>query len=138
MINAESYPEFIGQIVDIFEDYCGSVGLIITNTKRDDEVCDILNNNDNVSPDELDFANIYGDDYDAIANSVDYYVNKSSENKFIIKNKEAAITAAVDAFYIIIKIRGKYSNGDRAIISDDMTKYFHYKIDKLITKWESE
>ena len=52
--------EFIGQIIDTFEDFLDEKGIKIPNEERDHD--------DYTDPDT--YANIYGSDYDMIANAL--------------------------------------------------------------------
>ena len=49
-------PEFIGQMIDIFEDFLDEKGVTIEHEKRDDE--------------DAEGVNIYGSDYDKIADDI--------------------------------------------------------------------
>lgn len=51
----EEMPEFIGQMIDIFEDFLDEKGVTIEH-----EECD----------EDIDTANIYGSDYDEIADGI--------------------------------------------------------------------
>ena len=59
-IDTNDLPEFIGQIIDIFEDFLDEKGVILENEERD---CD---------PDlDPEFAaNIYGSDYDQLQDEI--------------------------------------------------------------------
>ena len=60
VVTNEDKPEFIGQIIDTFEDFLDEKGIVIPNEERDfDEDLDAENS-----------ANIYGSDYDNIASSL--------------------------------------------------------------------
>lgn len=61
MINQNNKTEFIGNIIDIFEDFLDEKGVTLESPERDDEM-------------ELDggtTANIYGSDYDSISDSLE-------------------------------------------------------------------
>ena len=156
-VNASTWPEFTGQVVDIFEDYCGDNDIFIDNDERDAGIEDYMvevqglltsiYDTDGSMP-ILDFAIIYGDDFDTIVDALGHYMDIDSDpSDATIKDKESAIKDTIDAFYDIIKSRGKYQYDieddidDDAIeitITDDMTKYFHDKLDELFTNWEVE
>ena len=52
VVSRENSPEFIGQIIDIFEDFLDRKGIIIENDEKDDP-----------NLEEGSAANIYGTDY---------------------------------------------------------------------------
>lgn len=61
MIDQNDKTEFIGNIIDIFEDFLDEKGVTLEQPERDDEI-------------ELNgdcAANIYGSDYDSISNSLE-------------------------------------------------------------------
>lgn len=60
MIDQNDKTEFIGCIIDIFEDFLDEKGVTLEQPERDDEM-------------ELDgtTANIYGSDYDSISDSLE-------------------------------------------------------------------
>ena len=62
MIDQNDKAEFIGTIIDIFEDFLDEKGVTLESHERDNEM--ELDNDDNV-------ANIYGSDYDSISNSLE-------------------------------------------------------------------
>lgn len=57
MTPAEDTTEFIGQIIDIFEDFLDEKGIVIVNPERDED-------------DEEMAANIYGSDYDRLSDEI--------------------------------------------------------------------
>ena len=59
-VTREDEPEFIGQIIDIFEDFLDKKGIVIPNQKRDFE--------EDLEPEES--ANIYGEDYDFLEQEI--------------------------------------------------------------------
>lgn len=61
VIKPEDLPEFIGQIIDTFEDFLDEKGVFIENSERDvDEEITGENN----------YAIIYGEDYSRIADDI--------------------------------------------------------------------
>ena len=61
MIDQNDKTEFIGNIIDIFEDFLDEKGVTLEQPERDDEI-------------ELNVdcaANIYGSDYDSISDSLE-------------------------------------------------------------------
>lgn len=65
-------PEFLGQIVDIYEDWLDENGMTITNADRDEELAESVANGEydtlEEAQEESGLAHIYGFDYDGIAN----------------------------------------------------------------------
>lgn len=62
-IKKEDNLEFIGQLIDIFEDFLDKRGIIIPNEERDDDkILRNLRSEDSV--------NIYGDDYFTLENQI--------------------------------------------------------------------
>ncbi|MBQ7416583.1 MAG: hypothetical protein IJV18_00585 [Acidaminococcaceae bacterium] len=59
-ISLNDLPEFIGQIIDIFEDFLDEKGIVIENPERDEDP--------NIDPEES--ANIYGSDYGALEDEI--------------------------------------------------------------------
>ena len=69
--NTNDRAEFKGQIVDIFEDYLDNNGYKLNNAERDQAIED----GDYDDPDEA--ANIWGDDYDAIGDEVEFMLDNN-------------------------------------------------------------
>lgn len=59
-VNDADAPEFIGQIIDIFEDFLDARGVVLKNDERDAD--------EDLDPEEA--ANIYGDDYDELKDAL--------------------------------------------------------------------
>ena len=60
-VKKNDVPEFLGQIIDIFEDFLTNRGIVLENDERDfDEDLD-----------EEESANIYGDDYDELHDNLE-------------------------------------------------------------------
>lgn len=57
-VSIEDRPELIGQFIDLFEDFLDEKGIVIDNPERDEE-------------DAVMAANIYGTDYDNLADGVE-------------------------------------------------------------------
>lgn len=55
MLKKEDLPEFVGQIIDIFEDFLDDRNIVLQNEEREDAI------NDGAEPDSV--AIIYGSDY---------------------------------------------------------------------------
>lgn len=69
--NTNDRAEFKGQIIDIFEDYLDNNGYKLNNAERDQAIED----GDYDDPDEA--ANIWGDDYDAIGDEVEFMLDNN-------------------------------------------------------------
>lgn len=91
-------PEFVGQIIDLFEDFLDEKGVILPNQERDED--------HSLTPEES--ANIYGEDYfflenkikDTIINWASVNIDKSSQtkveaHKHIIESKVKTIDDVV-------------------------------------------
>lgn len=65
-ITQEEEAEFIGQVVDVFEDFLESKGISIENEERDE--------------DEETAAIIYGSDYDFLADEIHSTISAWSES----------------------------------------------------------
>ena len=59
-VNDADAPEFVGQIIDIFEDFLDARGVVLKNEERDTD--------EDLDPEEA--ANIYGDDYDELKDAL--------------------------------------------------------------------
>lgn len=66
ILSEDTMPEFVGQIVDIFEDFASDNHISIPNVERDEEIKEA--EEEGISPEELGLAIIYGSDYDVIGN----------------------------------------------------------------------
>lgn len=76
MIKKEDNLEFIGQLIDIFEDFLDEKGIIIPNEERD--IDKILGNIG-------DSVNIYADDYFVLENQI----RKTLQNWNVIEREDA-------------------------------------------------
>ena len=61
MIDQNDKAEFIGNIIDIFEDFLDEKGVTLESPERDDEM----------ESDDDSVTNIYGSDYDSISDSLE-------------------------------------------------------------------
>lgn len=137
-LNKESFPEFIGQIIDIFEDFCTDTEIVISNDERHEEVLNYIEDMKCASEEEAEkdceFAIIYGEDYDHIADEIRFVC----ENYIIVSRNdlECAADNAISAFNAIILTRGAYKNGDRIVVTDEMNAYLKKKLDAVFDAWE--
>ena len=93
-ITAQDICEFEGQVVDIFEDWLDNAGYKIPNQERDAD-----------DPDSG--AEIWGDDYDLIADEIDHVIREPLENgtfTTLTKNEaDELINTVYNAFIEITK-----------------------------------
>lgn len=61
MVKKEDRSEFIGSVIDIFEEFLDEKGIVIPNTEREDEP--------DLAPDEL--VNFYGSNYDRVGKELE-------------------------------------------------------------------
>ena len=64
-IKADDIPEFVGQIIDIFEDFLDARDIILNNPERDED--------ENLDPEES--ANIFGTDYGELQSAIEETLN---------------------------------------------------------------
>ena len=129
-LNQDSLPEFIGQIVDIFEDFCDDNNISIENSERDDYLED--------DPDNP-CAIIFGDDYDAIGNEISYAVNNLDlMNKNISETDlNQTIQSVIDEFTRIIT-RDDYienNNNNAAAMTSENIAMLSEKITDTFERW---
>lgn len=115
--NTNDRAEFKGQIVDIFEDYLDGNGYKLNNTERDQAIED----GDYDDPDEA--ANIWGDDYDAIGDEVEFML----DNNGIIIAK-ANIIPIVSAFENLC-------NRSNISVSNEEHDALLQKVIETLTNW---
>jgi hypothetical protein len=137
-LNKESFPEFIGQIIDVFEDFCTDTEIVISNDERHDAILDYIEDTKCASEEEAEkdceFAIIYGDDYDHIADEIRFvYENNITVSR---NDLECAADNTISAFNAIILTRGAYKNGDRIVVTDEMNAYLKKKLDAVFDAWE--
>lgn len=60
-LKRDDVPEFVGQIIDIFEDFLDSRGIIVQNPERDEDP--------NLDPESS--ANLYGSDYGELQDAIE-------------------------------------------------------------------
>lgn len=60
-LKRDDVPEFVGQIIDIFEDFLDERGVILDNPERDEDP--------NADPEGM--ANIYGTDYGELQDAIE-------------------------------------------------------------------
>lgn len=115
--NTNDRAEFKGQIVDIFEDYLDDNGYKLNNAERDQAIED----GDYDDPDEA--ANIYGDDYDAIGDEVEFML----DNNGVIIAK-ANIIPIISAFENLC-------NRSSISVSNEEHDALLQKVTETLTNW---
>lgn len=98
-LTPDSKPEFIGQIVDIFEDYLSEKEITLQNEDRDIAI----KAGEYDEPDEA--AMIYGDQYDVIGDAVSQMIDDHNlmEHTFSDENEEAhQIDVIMSSFYDVL------------------------------------
>lgn len=73
-ISKDNKAEFVGQIIDVFEDFLSEKGIEIPNDEKEDYFSD----EDDEAPDDEDYeelAIIFGSDYDYISNNIEKIIN---------------------------------------------------------------
>lgn len=125
--NFEDMPELKGQVVDIFEDYLTDKEISIPNEDRDDAIAD--------GEDTEDLAIIYGADYDAIADEVEFVVNTRAKTNdvSIVPFSEEQFSELID---IIIQA---FMNLIPAAYKDEVSAdipQFKKKLKVLFVNWQ--
>lgn len=82
-LDSNDSEEFVGQIVDIFEDYLTEEGIILRNEDREQKVWE----NKDGSPEEI--AIIYGDKYDFVAEPVRKAIELYNLTESALKSESA-------------------------------------------------
>lgn len=98
-LTPDSKPEFIGQIVDIFEDYLSEKEITLQNEDRDIAI----EAGEYDDPDEA--AMIYGDQYDVIGDAVSQMIDDHNlmDHTFSDENKEThQIDMIMSSFYDVL------------------------------------
>lgn len=100
-LNENSKPEFIGQIIDIFEDFCSEQDILIDNPDKEDYQAE---EDDEDNP----LAIIFGDDYDTIGDEIaDIIDNYDLYNHTVSrKEKKQIINRIIETFKYLILEKG--------------------------------
>ena len=130
-IKIEDMPEFIGQIVDMFEDYLDNNNMpMIPNDERD-------------ADDPKNPVYIWGDDYDEISNEVEYRLREPLENGRQLTLSRKEFDEYIDDIYsgferIIAKNPAiKISNNHKAKLKQDLIDIFE-KWNVCFHRWDAE
>lgn len=127
-LTGDSLAEFVGQNVDLFEDYCSEKGIDIRNPEKAE-----FAEEQGIEPDseEDNAAIIFGSDYDKIGDKVRYYIQEYDLFSNRISEKFAKTVAAsiVDVFVEILSSRGTNKG-----IEDDGVELSCLEIINLVDK----
>lgn len=105
-LTQDSKPEFIGQIIDIFEDYLAEHEIILESKERNDAIED-----GDIEPEEA--AILYGDYYDMIGDTISCAVENHSLMNGPLDNAEkqnGIVEIIMDSFYDVLDA-GMYKEG---------------------------
>ncbi len=101
-LNLDSKSEFVGQIVDLFEDYLDANNIRLKNTDREDAIAE-----GDIEPEEA--AIIYGDHYDIIgdtvANDIETYSLMDKQFESLMESQEA-VEDIIGSFHNLLKEGG--------------------------------
>lgn len=81
IISKEDIPEFIGQVIDIFEDFLAEKGIEVPNSEKED------NRHGYDNPDE-EMAILYGSDYSEIQTALEELFKKLEHYKILKQQNE--------------------------------------------------
>lgn len=119
-LTPDSKPEFIGQIIDRFEDYLEEKGIELENDERDEAIAE-----GEIDPDEA--AMIYGSYYDMIGDVISDIIKTHdlmSGGFMSGKTVDCVITDIMDSFQEVLKMgecEEPVSNSD----SNDLKDFIH-------------
>lgn len=126
-LNEDSKPEFIGQIVDVFEDWLAEKEIILKNPERENAIED-----EEIEPEEA--AIIYGDHYDMIGDTISQIIEEHSLMEKPFEDMEIQrrqIETIMDAFYEMLKDGGQ----KRSLIEAKDSVKLKDKIGNIFRKW---
>lgn len=122
-ISEDSKPEFIGQIVDVFEDWLAVKEIMLKNPERETAIKE-----EEMDPEET--AIIYGKHYDMIGDTVDWMIREHDlMNRSFSTSKEQRrqINTIMDSFYNMLEDGGQKKsvvNGSKMYLKDKISKIF--------------
>lgn len=124
-LNESTVAEFKGQLVDILEDYLSEHGVTIENLPNEDR--------DEYEADDV--AIIFGEDYDVIADGVQYELDT---NNLMSGNTHSqdVISKVVDSVYETYKEITEKLVGTDFMLSDNDANHLKKKIRQIFLKWE--
>ena len=136
-------PEFLGQIVDIFEDYADENGIMIENSDRDDELSDLIEDGEYDSIEDAregeGLAIIYGEDYDTITdtyrNLTDLWLSELPDAPVSRSTAREYSAAIVESFMGILEERGVDSDGHRIELDSVDKDFLQDKVLDTFTLW---
>lgn len=125
-LTQDSKPEFIGQIIDLFEDYLADKEITLENEERDEAIAE----GEYEDPEEA--AIIYGSSYDIIGDTVSDIIetydlmNKQFDNA---ENVESVVKDIMQSFHDVLK-EGEYTENipetDIKGLEDDVRDTFKH------------
>ncbi len=123
VLTDDNFPEFKGQLVDIFEDFCEEQGISIENEDREE-----YNRESGYAPGE-NAAIIFGDDYDDLTEAAEELVNMGCEPFVCTSQVTNVALDTIARFKEILDLRGS-----RPIAPPEATELMSQIID-LYRKW---
>lgn len=93
LITKENIPEFIGQLIDVYEDVFTEAGITLKNPERDDDI-------ENGDVDSGSAAIIYGTDYNMLSDAVEPIAESlaGTNREGTVREIIHAIDAAISCF----------------------------------------
>ena len=112
-LNANTYAEFKGQVIDVLEDFCDENDITISNPDKEE-----YDREAGYAPGE-NTTIIFGDDYDAIGDEIIDQDGLTGDPDLIIKN-------ALRVFTDILKTRGSrvITDAERSALKDEIIDVF--------------
>ena len=125
-LTEDSKPEFVGQIVDIFEDYLEAKNISLVNQEREDAI-------DEGEIDEEEAAILYGDSYDMIGSEIEFAIDQYSlyDSPVVDKSAMADITKA-----IIEGFKDAVKDGEAEDVPDADLDELSEKVKDVFISWE--
>lgn len=123
-IETYEISQFLGEVVDIFEDYLDNNNIHLKNKQRDEE-----------DPDTG--ANIWGEDYSDLAYYIEYLLKDNvnlKTNKIETLNKINVDNAINDTYEIFLEIVSKSNSVSDVLIKKNKLNFMN-AIRKLFTLW---
>lgn len=119
-LNVNTYAEFKGQVIDIFEDFCEENGITINNPDKEE-----YDREAGYAPGE-NIVIIFGDDYDAIGDEI-------IDSDGLVGEADKIIRNAVLKFSQILVDRG---NRDGRGLKPDEVKVLERQVKDIFKAWE--
>ena len=127
-IMENDYEEFLGQIVDTFEDFLDSAGMTIKSDERAADIMDLVEDGEYASVEEAIEgecpAHIYGGDYDIIADAYRQISGSWDDGMPAPVSRDAAkgyVDRITEAFTDIMKERGAWQENGEPVSDADLS-----------------